>query len=170
MELSAATLKPRKTVLLPGNDARRIFVKFQDGLDVRLRGQVLTSTNAAFLAKARPLISSFTGSKWDRTDAIDENTFDQLRRIAEQRLGRRLPDLNLEFYLTLPPGADAAATIDALNKLDTVELAQPAPRAMPAPLAPNFEPDETNDQAAPIGSGIFAAWTDYLGCLGRGFK
>src|SRR5580700_3457980 len=126
VDLPAANVrKPQKTVLLPGHDPRRIAVKFRDGLNVRLRNNVLVSTNAQLFASVRPLFDALSAGQWERADAVSEDAIDQMRRRAEQRLGRALPDLNLQFYLTLPAGLEVGAVIDQLNQLDMVDLAQP---------------------------------------------
>ena len=168
LNLPAAGLrKPEKTILQPGQETNRVAVKFRDGLNVRLRNNVLISTNAPLSAGARSLLDSLSAGRWERADAVSEDTLDQMRRRAEQRLGRALPDPNLQFYLTLPPGLEAGAVIDRLNRLDMVDLARPVPRCAPAPLPPDFQPLQTNCQAAPIGGGVFEAWTNF-GVFGRG--
>jgi uncharacterized repeat protein (TIGR03803 family) len=165
----AIVLKPAKTVLLPGHDPHRIAVKFRDGLNVRLRNNVLVSTNAMLFARSRSVFDTLSAGKWERADAVSEEAIDQMRHRAEQRLGRALPDLNLQFYFTLPPGMDAAGVIDRLNPLDIVDLAQPMPRCPPPPLPPNFEPQQADCQAAPVGGGVFNVWTNY-GVFGAGLQ
>lgn len=158
---AAINRKPAKTILLPCQDPHRIAVKFRDGLNVRMRNNTLVSTNALLFAKSNPVFDSLSVGKWERADAISEDAIDQMRHRAEQRLGRTLPDLNLQFYLTLPHGMDPAAVIDSLNQLDIVDLAQPMPRCAPAPLPPNFESRQTNCNPAPVGGGIFDVWENY---------
>jgi uncharacterized repeat protein (TIGR03803 family) len=170
MDLAAAVVrKPEKTILQPGQETNRIAVKFRDGLNVRLRHNVLASTNAQLFDKARPLFDALSAGQWERADAVSEDTLDQMRHRAEQRLGRALPDPNLQFYLTLPAGMEAGAVIDQLNQLDIVDLAQPVPRPAPAPLPPNFQPLQTNCQAAPTGGGVFEVWSNY-GVFGAGVR
>ncbi|MGA2247258.1 MAG: choice-of-anchor tandem repeat GloVer-containing protein [Verrucomicrobiota bacterium] len=165
----ASARKPVKTVLQPGQDPNRIAVKFRDGLNVRLRNNALVSTNAQLLAGSSSLFQALADGKWERAEAVSENTLDDLRHRAEQRLGRALPDMNLQFYLTLPPGMQAGSAIDRLNQLDIVDLAQPVPRCAPAPLPPDFEPSQAYCQAAPIGGGVFNVWTNY-GVSGAGIR
>jgi serine protease len=167
--LPATPLKPAKTALLPGNDPHRIAVKFREGLNMRLRSNILVSTNAQLLPSSRPLLDTLSAATWERADAVSEDIMDQMRQRAEQRLGRALPDPNLQFFLTLPPGMDAAAVIDSLNELDIVELAQPVPRRAPPPLPPNFEPQQQYCDAAPVGGGVFNVWTNY-GVFGAGVR
>lgn len=164
--------KPAKTVLRPGDDPTRIAVKFRDGLYVRLRNNHLVSTNAGLFAGSQALFDSLSAGTWERADVISEDAIDQLRHRAEQRLGRSLPDNNLQFYLTLPPGLEAGAVIDQLNQLDIVDRAQPVPRAAPAPQPPNppdFQPMQLYDSTFPVGGSVFDTWTSY-GVFGAGVE
>lgn len=161
--------KPAKTVLQSGQDLNRIAVKFRDGLNVRLRNNVLVSTNAQLFAGSSSLFQSLSAGKWERAEAVSEDSLDEMRQRAEQRLGRGLPDLNLQFYLTLPAGMATDTVIDRLNQLDIVDLAQAVPRCAPAPLPPDFEPMQMYCDVAPIGGGVFNAWTNYGG-FGAGVR
>jgi uncharacterized repeat protein (TIGR03803 family) len=167
--LAATRLKPAKTALLPGHDPHRIAVKFREGLNVRLRNNVLVSADPQLLARSRPLLDTLSAATWERADAVSEDIMDQMRQRAEQRLGRALPDPNLQFLVTLPPGMDAAPVMDSLNELDIVELAQPVPRRAPPPSPPNFEPQQQYFDAAPIGGGVFNVWSNY-GVFGAGVR
>ena len=153
--------KPAKTVLRPYADPKRIAVKFRDGLYIRLRNNLLVSTNGGLFTNSKPLFDALSAGKWERADAISEDAMDAMRHRAEQNLGRALPDMNLQFYLTLPPGMDAATAIDRLNKLDIVELAQPVPLPQPPPLPPNYESLQQYMNASPVGGGAFQVWTNY---------
>ncbi len=123
----------------------------------------------AFSPARSPLFDALSAGKWERADAISEDAIDAMRHRAEQNLGRALPDMNLQFYLTLPPGMDAATAIDRLNQLDIVDLAQPVPLPQPAPLPPNYEPLQTYMDASPVGGGAFQVWTNY-GTFGAGIR
>lgn len=161
--------KPEKTVLKPYQDPTRITVKFRDGLYIRLRNNALVSTNAGLFASAKPLFDALSAGKWERADAISEDAMDTMRHQAEKNLGRPLPDMNLQFYLTLPPGTDAATVIDRLNQLDIVDLAQPVPRPVPPPLPPDYQSLQMYMDASPIGGGVFEVWTNY-GVFGAGIR
>jgi uncharacterized repeat protein (TIGR03803 family) len=168
--LSAETLrKPARTILKAYEDPSRIAVKFRDGLYVRLRNNVLVSTNSGLFSNAKPFFDTLSTGKWERADAIPEDAMDAMRQRAEKNLGRALPDMNLQFYLTLPPGVDAATVIDRLNQLDIVELAQPVPRPQRPPLPPNYEPLQEYMDASPVGGGAFQVWTNY-GVFGAGIR
>ncbi len=168
--LSAESVrKPAKTVLRTYEDPKRIAVKFRDGLYIRLRNNALITTNSGVFTSSKPLFDALSVGRWERADAISEDAMDSLRHRAEKNLGRALPDMNLQFYLTLPSGMDAAKAIDRLNQLDIVELAQPVPLAQPAPLPQNYEPMQTYMAAAPVGGGAFQVWTNY-GVFGAGIR
>jgi serine protease len=168
--VAATTLvKPANVILASGNEPSRIAVKFRDGLYVRLRDHVLVSTNAPVVASLRPFLDTVSAATWERADAVSEATMDQMWKRAEQRLGRALPDPNLQFFLTLPPSMNAEVVIQGLNRLDIVELAQPVPRSAPPPQPPNFEPQQQYCEAAPVGGGVFNVWTNY-GVFGAGVQ
>jgi uncharacterized repeat protein (TIGR03803 family) len=167
--LAQTVRKPAKTILHGYEDPRRIAVKFRDGLYIRLRNNALISTNAALLASSKSLLDLLAAGRWERADTISEEAMDGMRHRAEQKLGRALPDMNLQFYLTLPPGTDAASMIDRLNQLDIVDLAQPVPMAQRAPLPPNYEPLQTYLSSSPMGGSVFEVWTNY-GIFGSGIR
>lgn len=68
-----------------------------------------------------------------RAYEVAEASLDPLRATAQANLGRAVADLNTCFSLSLPPGADAEAIVDAFNALAIVELAEPAPLPPPGP-------------------------------------
>ncbi|MCX6890684.1 MAG: S8 family serine peptidase [Verrucomicrobia bacterium] len=161
--------QPPGTVLNALHEPSIITVKFRDGLNVRLRNNELVSSDAALFTQARPLLRELALGKWRRADALPEEKIDELRQRAQANLGRPLPDLNLQFYLALPPGLEAAAVIDRLNALDIVELAQPVPRPVRPPTPPNYEPAQTNFFPAPLGMDVWGAWTNYS-AFGHGIQ
>jgi uncharacterized repeat protein (TIGR03803 family) len=168
--LSADTVrKPAHTVIKSYEDPKRIAVKFRDGLYIRLRNNALVTTNAGLFAISKWLFDSLSAGKWERADAISEEAMDAMRHRAEKNLGHALPDMNLQFYLTVPAGMDAATVIDRLNQLDIVDLAQPVPLPQPAPLPPNYEPLQEYMDAVPVGGGVFQAWTN-SGVFGAGIR
>jgi len=129
----------------------------------------LVSTNPALFTTSRPLFTELARGRWSRADVVPEEQMDQLRQRAEANLGRRLTDRNLQFYLVLPPGLDAARIIDRLNALDIVELARPVPRPVPPPYPPDCEPSQTNLFPAPLGMGVWGAWSN-CNCFGTNIR
>ncbi len=146
----AGPLQPRAQISKPAQthvDIARhrsdvITVKFRDGLLIRLRDGALTDMGTGNLAGAEAVLRGVVGGQWERVYSLPEAELDLLRETAQDNLGKVVADLNLEFFLVLPDGADAAATIDGFNQLDVVELASPVYLAPPLPTPPDFEPDQ----------------------------
>ncbi|NUM56623.1 MAG: S8 family serine peptidase [Candidatus Hydrogenedentes bacterium] len=176
-------IKPTRTVLGPSSDPNTIAVKFRDGQTIRARNGRLTDLGTNSLASATQTLAKFGSGTWSRVDALPEETIDDMRAAAERRLGKRLPDLNLQFDLHLPPGVDAAAAIDALNALDIVELAQPVPLPQelpsttsrkgiapePPPVPGDFTANQGYLNSAPDGVSAKDVWQQ-VGTRGAGVK
>lgn len=169
VSLRPAVQKLLRTVVDGRYEPNTITVKFRDGLNIRLRGDKLVSTNAALFVASQTLFDQLAQGRWQRADALPEDKIKAMRQQAQAKLGRALPDLNLQFYLELPPGLSAAWAIESLNALEMVELAQPVPRPVPQPLPPDYEPTQTNLTAGPAGIDAVDAWTTYND-LGQGIK
>lgn len=169
LKLRPPAIKPTHTQINNHFETNRITVKFRDGLRIRARDGALIDSPARELATAQPLLASLAGAKWRRVDRLPEEQIESLRQTAQRQLGREIPDLNLQFYVNLPPGADPAAIIDTLNALDIVELAQPIPRLAPLPTPPDFRSYQGYLNAAP--NGIFATYVQtHCGVRGAGIK
>ena len=135
-----------------------ITVKFQDGLMVRLREAQLTDLGTGALQGAEAALASVSDGRWQRTHSVTEEKLDELRQTAQDNLGKAVADLNLQFNLFLPEGAEAAATIDAFNALDCVELALPIPIPVPAPLPPDYQPSQGYLDPTPVGVDAECLW------------
>jgi hypothetical protein len=141
----ATELKPRQMVTKPEhvelddrihrNDVIR--VKFKDNLPIRASNGALTDLGTGALAEAAEVLTTLSGGRWERSYAMPEARLDELRTTAQRNLGRITADLKLQFKLHLPKEADAAAVIDALNALECVELAWPAPKPPASPVSPD---------------------------------
>jgi serine protease len=154
-----AVIKPQKTEV----DAARfrtdvITVKFQDGLLVRLRAGQLTDLGTGALQGAEVVLASVSEGRWERPYAVAEEKLDEFRQTAQVNLGKAAADLNLQFNLFLPEGADAGATIDAFNALDCVELALPVPVPVPAPLPPDYQPSQGYQDPTTVGVDAECLW------------
>jgi hypothetical protein len=91
---------------------------------------------------------------------LSEQELDEIRGRGERRTARTLPDLNLWFQITLKPGTDAADYIEDMKRLDSVELAEPAPLPSPPPaITPDFTPRQGYLDAAPGGIDARHSWT-----------
>jgi len=162
------TLKPRPQVAKPAHtvidmerhDPSVIVVKFRDGLSIRAENGTLTDRGTRSLAGAAEALALTADAYWQRSHSLPEEQLEGLRQTAQTNSGREVADLNLQFNLYLPPDADPEATVDALNALDVVELAQPMPRAMPLPLPlpPDFQPEQVYEDPATDGIGAEILW------------
>jgi hypothetical protein len=164
-------------------DPAWLHVKFVEGSDVEL-------IDSRFLAAGRTDLTAVNDVLDDaislrRTFAGDRARFQQWKERGERASGQPGPDLSLWFDVELAPDrAGLAATINALNALEDVEIAHPAPvcepavvyepRAVEVPLASDLRtPDYTDLQDylydPPIGLNAPAAWA-VAGGRGDGMK
>ena len=157
-----AISKPKQTVLTEKDRRDVIQVKFRDSLKIRLREGRLTDFDDGSLAAAQPLLDLVRDGRWQRLTTTSEEQLDALRLAAEQNLGRRIADMNLDYFLHLPADADATAVIDAFNALDIVELAQPVPMPPPLPVPGDFQSSQGYLNAPPAGVDAYFCWSDLL--------
>ena len=70
---------------------------------------------------------------------LPKQKLNELRARESSRSGKILPDLNLWVELTLQSGTDAAAFLEEMKRLPSVEIAEPAPLPQPPPATtPDF--------------------------------
>ena len=143
--------------------ADRIYVKFRDDSNVRLRGGQLTDLGSGALTPGDSLLKSLatSGVSWERQHRVSEERLSELRQTAQQNTGKAMPDLNTAYILHLPAGLDPAKVIDDLNALEAVEIALPIPLPAPPPVAPDYESQQGYLNPALATNGINAkyAWT-----------
>jgi subtilisin family serine protease len=153
--------KPAKTILNDRHDRNNISVKFADDLDIGLgaagypvdrSGQALSSQEAVSLLGS---IDS-EGGRWFRATGADEETIDEMRTAAAQKLGREISDLNNYFVLSVPDNIKTEEWIDRLNGLSDVEIARPMYLPPPLPLPGDFQP--LQGYLNPAADGIDATW------------
>ncbi len=171
VSLSAATdLRPRHipdkspvTAIPDWFDRRHVEVKFMDDLDIGLDDQNTPydrTTGTLQTDKAVGVIESIRddGGVWVRM-SVDEAKLEEMRQIAQYTTGREIADLNNYFILTVPTGIKTEDWINQLNALPEVELAQPLPLPVEAPLPGDFSPFQ--GYLDPTFDGIDAeyAWT-----------
>jgi PKD repeat protein len=181
----------------------QVVIKFHEGTAVRLRGGLLMAedrsardrrdlearglTPAAVdsdVAEVRRLVAIAPEAQTlRRLFSIDENVLADRRATGEERSGRQLADLDLYYGVRLKPRAtagDVSALLDALNALESVEIAYAQPPASPAFLGdpkrvaatavtPNFQSLQGYLNAAPQGVDALYAWTQ-TGGTGAGVK
>jgi len=161
----AGELRPRPQLTKPAHttlDHRFrddvITVKFRDDLQIRLRNGALTDTGTGILQGAEDVLAAVAEGLWERSYTLPEAKLDELRQTAQDNLGKVVADPNLRFNLFLPGGVDAAATIDAFNALDCVEMALPVPKPVPSPLPPDYEEYQQPYLHAASGVGASTMW------------
>lgn len=141
----------------------RIYVKFRDDSNVRLRGDQPMDLGKGVLSSASPLLGRLanSGVSWQRQHSVSEERLNELRETGQRNTGKAMPDLNTAYILNLPPNEDPATVIDELNALEVVELALPIPLPAPPPVAGNYEPQQGYLNPASATNGIDAkyAWT-----------
>ncbi|MEE9297281.1 MAG: S8 family serine peptidase [Phycisphaerae bacterium] len=162
----AAELKPRAQVVKPARTqvdpnlfrSDVITVKFRDGLMVRLRDGTLSDMGTGALGGAEAVLAGVAQGRWERAHSLPEARLDQLRRTAQDNLGKTVADLNLQYNLRLPAGADPAAAIDTFNALNNVEIALPVPIPVPPPIPPDYEPNQGHLDPATGGIDAECMW------------
>jgi len=180
-----------------GTPVERLVVKFHEGTRVRLRGDALvpvaserSNSERSLLAErglsdprlardvrsAQALMERAPRMGGMRRLFTEEEPLLETRKgLGEFQGGQQLADLNLYYEVTLLPGTSAEGLtelVDALNALDSVELAYVQPPAEPAmvgfgmlaaadiaPTTPLYEGNQGYLNAAPLGVDARYAWT-----------
>ena len=152
--------KPTRTVLAPGEEGTRLYLKLAEGTGARRRnGRFVSSSGVAMSSVEDVLREAGIGpSRIRRLFSRAESDLDAEKQIAESRSGRRLADLNLYYDIAVPAGVSIEALCDALNALPSVELAAPAPLPAPtpadmAPATPDYQGEQGYRLSAPQGVG-----------------
>jgi len=153
--------KPAKTIVRPEmHEATRIRVKFKDDFSIRLRdGEPAAAGDGSEEVSGLIVKLKLAGVTWQRQHRVSEEKLAQMRETAQQNTGKAMPDLNTEFILRLPEGADTAGIIDQLNALGQVEIAEPIQKPAPPPVVGNYEGQQDYLDAATTGVDARVAWT-----------
>ena len=153
--------KPFRTRVGPDHDAARVIVKFSEGTRVRRGARELEGAASFELTRLRAVLARYglAPGALRRVLELPESRIDALRERGQRRSGRALADLNLYFWLDVPPEIDTAALCDELNALPFVELAEPGARPMPAPVdlappTPDFSGVQYYRAPPPAGIGV----------------
>jgi hypothetical protein len=158
----------------PFDSPDRVFLKFAEGTQVRLRNGLLTGL--ADLRQAQRILDRYSidSARISRLFTRPESELEHDRVLGELSSGYQLADLNLYYILRLPGHVSAAELCDELNAISVVELASPAPLPIPPPSdIPPETPDYTGQQGylngPPIGIGALEV-SQLLGANGAGVK
>jgi hypothetical protein len=157
-------IKPERTVLADHHRTDVIQVKFRDGLTVRVRDGRLTDFGTGSLNGAHGLLNEIGANRWTRmVHGVSEELLDEMRQTAQQNLSEVIADMNLYFFVDVPPGRDAAELIDRFNALESVELAEPVDIPAPPPgmftaMPPDYMPQQGYLDPAPGGVDVKYAW------------
>lgn len=193
LEPRLSTVKPTSPELDPETPVQRLVVKFQEGTRVRLRGGLLQSLAGERGKDERGRMARLgLAENTLRKDVVsalrllalvprlgpparlfhqDELTLSENKRLAEERSGKEMADLDLYFEVPLKPGTlagDVNELVMKLNALESVEIAYAEATLQPAffgfgavedagPSA-DFEPQQGYLDAAPGGIDARYAW------------
>lgn len=168
--------KPQHTVLEAYHRHDLIFVKFLDESSARVADGRIASDDRVEQAE----ISSRTDSLFEKGASVEPMIDEAPGRLREQRdnaiqnLGRDVADLTKWFIIRLPELSDTANWIDALNQMDSVEIALPAPLPPPLPSCETSSCVHLQDylvspSSTPRGVNAEAVWNQY-GVAGDGIR
>jgi len=153
----------------------RIALKLRDGSDARLEQGELVAMRTE-LGPLRRILAErgVRHGALARTFGRSAAALRSDRIRAERKSGRKLPELELFFNVSVPEGSDAKALAAALSALPEVESAQLWPTPLPAPVdlappTPDFSGAQTYTAAAPAGIGS-AALAGVAGADGAGTR
>ena len=205
LEPRLSTVKPTSPELDSATPVERLVVKFHEGTRVRMRGGALralaaerSSAEHGYL-KRRGLSEGMLRSDLGQVHRLlnhvprlgpasrlfrqDELTLAEGKRLAEERSGKQMADLDLYFEVPLRPGTSAGdvnGVVMELNALESVEIAyleaatQPAwfnarPDTDEVVATAAFERQQGYLNAAPMGVDARYAWK-VPGGTGAGVK
>ncbi len=169
--LARALPEKRAFLKLPeGYSRERISVKFKDGTDFRAVAGELRGTELARTPGLASLLKRI-GRRWERAYTHDDTTLEKIRQHGQRLSGEALPDLRLQFEVTLPSGVNALEIVNALMALDCVEYAAPVPTSILLPQSPPPERVYWQDylQAHPAGIDADYLWATF-GTRGSGVR
>jgi serine protease len=125
-----------------------IQVRFREGTDVHAPADALPDALRRSVLNIRPLLT------------LSEQQLDDLRVKGEKLSGRALPRLALWYRITLNPGVDPVAFIQALREAPYVDVAEHEPLPAPPPaITGDFSHAQGYLGAATDGIDAKYAWT-----------
>ncbi len=170
-------VKPVRTVVLAGQSATAVEIKFVPGLLPGWAAGAFSAASGA-LSGLNEILKGHAVASVRRLFNESEAEIGAHRLALEAATGKELPDLNLWYRIKVVDGTNVEYLIDGLNSLPEVEIAYPAPLPVPPPsakqgLAPvqSETPDYVGYQgylkAAPGGIDAEYAWTQRGGTGGN---
>ena len=152
---------PLQTEIQAWHSSERIVIKFAEGTEVRLRNGGFASLRNADLSQVKQVLARhgvLMGSVEPIFDRPEQLLAAEKTR-GEKNSGQQLADLNLYYFASLRPHVDAAALCDALNQLEVIESAVPAPLDVEpptdiSPATPDFTGLQGYSSLATGGIGI----------------
>lgn len=148
--LMSSSVVAAATTIPPGYSSEIIEIKFREDAQVDLLQMTMGLPPHHRNAIAR-IIKLFT---------LPKENLDRIRARGRSYSRKALPDLNRWFRITLQPGTDAAAFLEDLRRLHSIEIAEPAPLPQPPPaITPDFTGDQGYLDAAPGGIEARFSWT-----------
>jgi len=163
VETTSSDLRPRRPAdkartvsVSPQAELSGVVVKFTDNSRARLRNGHLMSRAGISLNKAENVLRPYLNGRFQRLfTSFSEARLDQDRSVLQQRSRRALADLNGYYQIDVTDPSTAERLVQALNRLDEVEIAyvQPVPEVAQDiyPPTPDFQPEQDYRQAAPTG-------------------
>ncbi len=165
--------KPDHAVVAPSDIHELINVKFIQNCNIRMRDNSLVSINGYNLTPFQSTIAEFKIKQITRLFARAEHLLDAERESGQLRSGKELADLNNWYRVVLDPKEDAERFINALHKLDLIEIAYAVPEITVAedidPETGDFSANQGYLYEAPEGINAVAAW-EREGGTGEGIK
>ncbi|MCC7430207.1 S8 family serine peptidase [bacterium] len=179
-------LTPRNTIYSPnqklvteGVYLDKIEIKLKENNGFSFSEEAFSCTNQNNLLNLNFVLQKHSVTKIEKTFTSPANVLDSLKTVAENKLGKELPDYNLFFVLNFPQKTKTTLQnlLDELNRLTFVEIAFPS--AIPqlpvcnladlAPTTSNFQNSQGYLNPAPLGVDAYFAWTQ-AGGNGLGVK
>ncbi len=135
------------------NHAQVLYVKFQEGLNIKEQNGELVGISAN-----QEVLQQGT---WSRLHHVSEGELERMRVTAMRNLKKEVADPNLEFTVRFPAGYETGRMADALNALTDVEIALPMPKAIVPPLPADYTPLQQYQNSSNTGIYADAVWQQY---------
>jgi len=125
--------KPAHTEIMEDQSRKIIEVKFVEGSGFRLMGGEIGSISGDSLIGIQSVLAVYAVETIEPLFTQSETELQHEKTTLESETGEEMPDLNLWFRFRVGSGIDPEGLIDALNALQEVEIAYPAPLPAPPP-------------------------------------